>query len=132
MVRHHYATAQPNRLDSNAVAVNAVAMISCAEAGYIDLTGKADGRLFAAVRPEGRALIVSDATHALVSPNRLLAIWVPDAHFLVYEKTNSKSVLCSADDDDAAYDGVLGDRNAPGCNDSPGHMHSGRISAYGG
>jgi hypothetical protein len=107
MVRHHYATAQPNRLDSNAVAVNAVAMISCAEAGYIDLTGKADGRLFAAVRPEGRALIVSDATHALVSPNRLLAIWVPDAHFLVYEKTNSKSVLCSADDDDAAYDGVL-------------------------
>jgi hypothetical protein len=43
-----------------------------------------------------------------------------DAHFLIYEKTNSKSVLCSADDDNAAYDGVLGDRNAPGCNDSPG------------
>jgi hypothetical protein len=57
MVLHHCGTEQPDRLDSKAIPANAEAMIACAEDGYIDLTGESDGRLFAVVLPEARALI---------------------------------------------------------------------------
>lgn len=57
MVLHHCATGQPDQLDSHAIPANAEAMISLATEGYIDLTGEADGHLFAVLRPEGRALI---------------------------------------------------------------------------
>jgi hypothetical protein len=51
---------------------------------------------------------------------------------LIYEKTCATSVLCFADDDDAADDGVLGNHHAAHRDDRRGHMHGCRISAYGG
>jgi hypothetical protein len=56
MVVHHCATATPGELDG-AITANTAAMIDCAESGYIDITGQADGHIFAVVLPEGWALM---------------------------------------------------------------------------
>ena len=52
-------------------------------------------------------------------------------HFMAYEKTCPKPILCSSDDDGPADDGVVGDDHAPHPDDGPGHMRGGRISAHG-
>jgi hypothetical protein len=61
MVVHHCATALPGELDSGLITANVAAMIQCAECGYLDITGQADGHIFAIVLPEGWA--PSSGTH---------------------------------------------------------------------
>jgi hypothetical protein len=57
IVLRHCGTATRGELDSRGIKANDDAMISCAEDGFIDLTGQEGGRLFGAVRPEGWALL---------------------------------------------------------------------------
>jgi hypothetical protein len=46
-----------NDVERAKLTANAAAMIDCAQSGYLDITGQADGHIFAVVLPEGWALL---------------------------------------------------------------------------